>query len=104
LGNDDGRVFAREDIIAENGEEAVLSATQLQNGYAIEVWHCPWLERAIAPSGYFARLICLREYAHLKRRQSIVTVLPVGNLVFHAAVIAAGCATVAAVAALLFLQ
>ena len=43
--DDDGRVFAREDIIAENDEEAVLSATQLQNGRAIEVWQ---LDRRVA--------------------------------------------------------
>ena len=36
--DDDGHVFAREDIIADNDEEAVHSATQLQNGQAIEVW------------------------------------------------------------------
>ena len=29
--DDDGRVFAREDIIAENDEEAVRAASQLQN-------------------------------------------------------------------------
>ena len=43
--DDDGHVFAREDMIAENDEEAVLSATQLQNGRAIEVWQ---LDRRVA--------------------------------------------------------
>jgi hypothetical protein len=43
--DDDGRVFAREDIIAENDEEAVLAASQLQNDRAIEVWQ---LDRRVA--------------------------------------------------------
>jgi hypothetical protein len=43
--DDHGHVFAREDIIAENDEEAVLSAAQLQNGRAIEVWQ---LDRRVA--------------------------------------------------------
>jgi hypothetical protein len=38
--DDDGRLLAREDIIAENDEGAVLLATQLHNGHAIEVWQC----------------------------------------------------------------
>jgi hypothetical protein len=41
----DGHVVAREDIIAENDEEAVLAATQLQNGQPIEVWQ---LDRKVA--------------------------------------------------------
>jgi hypothetical protein len=42
---DDGHVVAREDVIAENDEEAVLAATQLQNGHPIEVWQ---LDRKVA--------------------------------------------------------
>jgi hypothetical protein len=43
--DDDGHVCAREDIIAENDEEAVFSDTQPQNGRAIEAWQ---LDRKVA--------------------------------------------------------